>query len=100
MKEHQIRSDFRISPVVAEFTDLAAEKAYRSRNTRPMVRQGPVWCRVMGHFTGSFYLILGWVGFFLIFFVMFREQFPCTIAMVMAMLISQYVFIPNRVEVP
>lgn len=42
-------------------------------------------------------LIFGWTGFFLIFFFLPAAQMPWIIAMVMAMLIGQYVFIPNRI---
>ncbi|MCF8110851.1 MAG: GGDEF domain-containing protein [Desulfobacteraceae bacterium] len=42
-------------------------------------------------------LVFGWTGFFLIFFFLPISQMPWIIAMVMAMLIGQFVFIPNRV---
>ncbi|MFW6052401.1 MAG: GGDEF domain-containing protein [Desulfosalsimonas sp.] len=42
-------------------------------------------------------LVFGWTGFFLVFFFLPVSQMPWIIAMVMAMLIGQFVFIPNRV---
>lgn len=43
-------------------------------------------------------LIFGWTGFFLVFFFLPVNVLPYSIAMVMAMLIGQFVFIPNRVS--
>jgi len=148
LNENQIQFDCRISKWVAEFSDPATEKAYRSRNAGPMIRQTRfgigLWAFLLILFIHNDYaylatsqgfwillgmrvtvglailifslrigrnpdlvmngwgtaglLIFGWTGFFLIFFFMPTEQFPWIIAMVMAMLMSQYVFIPNRVS--
>lgn len=42
-------------------------------------------------------LVFGWTGFYMVFFLMPQDQLPWIIATVMAMLIGQFVFIPNRV---
>ncbi|MFP4667744.1 MAG: GGDEF domain-containing protein [Desulfosalsimonas sp.] len=53
---------------------------------------------VMDGYGISGLLVFGWTGFFLIFFILPASQMPWIIAMVMAMLIGQFVFIPNRVS--
>lgn len=52
---------------------------------------------VTGGYGISALLIFGWTGFFMVFFLLPRDQLPWIIATVMAMLIGQFVFIPNRV---
>lgn len=52
---------------------------------------------VMAGYGIAFLLILGWTGFFMNYFLLPAEAYPWIIAMTMAMLIGQYVFIPNRV---
>ena len=42
-------------------------------------------------------LVFGWTGFFLLFYLLPEDQVPWVIAMTMALLIGQFVFIPNLV---
>jgi len=42
-------------------------------------------------------LVFGWTGFFLLFYLLPEDQVPWVIAMTMALLVGQFVFIPNLV---
>lgn len=91
----------RISPWTAEFIDPDTEAAYRRRNAPASIRQARyglgLWAAFLLVFVYTDYLNLGWTGFFLLFYLLPEDQTPWVIAMTMALLIGQFVFIPSLV---